>query len=66
MPANPPIAPLLSPRDVAAWLACSKRKVYKLAGELGAFRVGGELRFDPARVEAYLDAHQEADQAGRD
>mgnify|MGYP001560690192 CR=1 FL=1 len=54
----PPFETLWTPRDVAAFLQVSRSWVYAKAesGLLPALRVGGLLRFDPAKVRAWVAA----------
>jgi hypothetical protein len=51
----------LTTREVPEWLAVSEDHVRAHAAELGGVRIGGSrspLRFDPDRVEAWLDARR--------
>jgi excisionase family DNA binding protein len=51
--------PLLNVREASEVLSVSKRTVYDLiaAGELPAFRVGGQLRLSRAALTAWLEAN---------
>lgn len=50
------VAPLWATRDVAKFLGCSERQIPRLRDEgLPTVRVGGLVRFVPARMMAWLD-----------
>ena len=46
--------PLLTVPDVAGWLNISQQTVRRIALDLGALRVAGQLRFRPETIEKYL------------
>jgi len=52
--------PLMEPWDVADVLNVSRKTVYKLAtsGVLPSVKFGGALRFDPADVDAFIEANK--------
>lgn len=52
--------PLMEPWDVADVLNVSRKTVYKLAnsGGLPSVKFGGALRFDPADVDAFIEANK--------
>lgn len=52
--------PLMEPWDVADVLNVSRKTVYKLAnsGGLPSVKFGGALRFDPADVDAFIEANR--------
>ena len=52
--------PLLTPKEVAAWLKMSLVWVYKQAenGLLPFHRVGEAIRFDPEEIHAYLESRR--------
>ena len=54
--------PLLRPEAVAALLACSPKTVYAWAagGQLPSVRLGRLVRFKPADVRRFIEAHAEA------
>lgn len=60
---------LWSTPDVAKFLRCSERQVYSLRQQgLPAIQVGGMVRFDPAKVRAWLsekDYYSPSDERGR-
>ncbi len=50
---------LLTPGDVMAMLQCERKKLYRLIKSgLPTLRIGGEYRFRPAQVEAFLRANE--------
>jgi excisionase family DNA binding protein len=70
LPTGAPSAePLLGPRDVATRWGVPVSWVYSQAetGKLPAFKLGKYLRFRPAEVTAWLEAHrlQARNQEGR-
>ena len=50
---------LLRPDEVAARLVKSRAWVYRNQHTLGGFRVGGQVRFEAAAIEAYLERCRE-------
>jgi excisionase family DNA binding protein len=50
--------PLWTVADVRAFLRIGRNTVYDLAtrGELPSIRIGSRVRFDPAKVRAWLDS----------
>jgi len=56
------IRPLLPISDTADWLGVSRQTVRRLvaSGLLPVVRVGGQLRFEPDAIEAYIAAHRDA------
>ena len=54
------LEPLWDAADVARFLKCSRKTVYRGAdsGEIPCVRVGGLLRFDPAAMRAIRDGAQ--------
>ena len=52
--------PLLTPPEVAKRLTVSQSVVRRLArsGELPSLKIGGSRRFDPADVDAYVNAQK--------
>lgn len=59
---RPTHRPLLNAAEVAAWLNITEARVYELArGKiLPAVRMGRQVRFDPVRVEAWINSGGEA------
>lgn len=57
---QPPGRPLLTKADVCARLAVSLRTLDRLIAQnaLPTIKVGRAVRFDPADVEAYIDAQK--------
>jgi excisionase family DNA binding protein len=54
------VAPLWTTKDLAKFLGCSERQIPRLREEgLPAVRVGGLIRFIPARVMTWLDSRDE-------
>lgn len=52
---NPPNSSLWNTADVAGFLGCSERQVYKLRKQgLPTLHVGGMIRFDPEAVRRWL------------
>jgi excisionase family DNA binding protein len=51
---------LLTPTEVMGWLQISRRTLARLVGNgsLPAVRVGGQLRFQPDAVEAFIEANR--------
>lgn len=49
---------MLTPRDVMALVAMRRSWVTKHAAELGAIRVGGQLRFKREDIDAYLERNR--------
>jgi excisionase family DNA binding protein len=59
-PDNTTAAPLWTTKDLAQFLGCSERQIPRLREEgLPAVRVGGLIRFIPARVMTWLDSRDE-------
>jgi excisionase family DNA binding protein len=58
--------PLLRPEAVARFLACSPKTVYAWAasGLLPSIRLGRLVRFRPADVQRFVEAHAEARERG--
>jgi excisionase family DNA binding protein len=56
------LEPLLTVAQVAEALGVAAKTVYRLVddGELECVRVRGALRFEPATVRAYVEAHRRA------
>lgn len=56
---------LLSPRDAAARLGVSRSTIYRLAArrEIAFVRIGGQLRFEPHDLEAFLSTKRQAARA---
>jgi hypothetical protein len=52
---------LLTVTELASQLNVSPALIYREADKLGALRIGGSLRFDPARARAALMAPAEPD-----
>lgn len=46
--------PLLTVDDVARRLTCSRSTVYRHATTFGGFHLGGQLRFDPERLDRWI------------
>ena len=60
IPDHESVAPLWTTKDLATFLGCSERQIPRLREEgLPAMRVGGLIRFSPARVMAWLDSRDE-------
>jgi excisionase family DNA binding protein len=61
-PATDRVEPLLRPEAVARLLACSPKTVYAWAasGLLPSVRLGRLVRFRPAEVWRFVEAHTEA------
>lgn len=60
IPDHESVAPLWTTKDLAIILGCSERQIPRLREEgLPAVRVGGLIRFIPARVMAWLDSRDE-------
>lgn len=58
--------PLIGPDEVATWLGIPLRTLYAWRHRGGgppATRVGRHLRYDPARVQQWLEAHTDSDPA---
>jgi excisionase family DNA binding protein len=57
--------PMLKVSEVAGRLNVSANTVYRLAdtGRIPVVRIGGQLRFDPVDLEAWLLAQREAGRA---
>jgi excisionase family DNA binding protein len=49
---------LLDVRQAADLLGYSRHWIYRHLEELPAFRVGGQLRFDPDDLERYIEAQK--------
>lgn len=47
--------PLLTPDEVAALLSVSRRKAYALKDIIGHVAIGGNVRFEPEAVQAYIE-----------
>jgi hypothetical protein len=59
-PDNTSVAPLWTTKILAKFLGCSERQIPRLREEgLPAVRVGGLIRFIPARVMAWVDSRDE-------
>jgi excisionase family DNA binding protein len=58
--------PLMEPWDVADMLSVSRKTVYSMAaeGRLKSIKFGALLRFDPADVEAYIEANRRGAKRG--
>lgn len=63
-PVNDRTEPLLRPEAVARLLACSPKTVYAWAamGSLPSVRLGRLVRFRPADVRRFVQAHTEANE----
>ena len=50
--------PLWTAEKVAEWLSVPKLRVYELVrvGHLPAVRLGRQIRFDPAKIRAFIEA----------
>jgi excisionase family DNA binding protein len=48
---------LLTPEEVAQWLATTERKIMEMAraSELPGLKIGKEWRFDRGEIQSYLD-----------
>jgi len=57
---NPPEERLLTPLEVAAYLAVNPRTVYRLLKEhhLPAYRIGGQWRFKLELIDAWMRQEQ--------
>lgn len=55
-----PLRPLLSVKSACEILAVSRNTVYKLvrSGDLPGVRVGGDWRFQPDAIEAYIERNR--------
>ena len=58
--------PLLSVSEVAEYLGVSQDTIRRIALDLGAMRVRGQIRFRPELVEKYLDSRSLRDTARGD
>ncbi len=57
----PQPARLLTVPEVADILRASRAQVYLIKHEIGFIQLGRTVRFDPARVQSFIDAHRQGE-----